>query len=173
MKKTYLHIYYGDGKGKTTAAVGLCLRAHGAGKRILFAQFLKNGSSHENGPLKQLGVHFLAMPAQTKFYYEMSAPEQQHYKRGQQALLAEVLVAIQTQPYDVVVLDEALDALSLGILTPQFVHELLGDVAHGFDLILTGREPGALLVQADYATHMQNIAHPYANGTPARLGIEY
>ena len=173
MKKTYIHVYYGNGKGKTSAAIGLCIRARGANKRILFAQFLKSGTSGETQPLIDQGIAFYATPKQTKFYYQMDEAEKATYKACQQQLFSQIVQALENEDYDIVVLDEYLDAVSLKLLSPNDLQKLLSGSNIVQDVVLTGRDPGKLLESADYATYMQNIKHPYDDGTLAREGIEY
>ena len=85
MKEHYLHLYYGNGKGKTTAAAGLCLRSLGAGSKVLFCQFLKDGSSSEIAPLQGLGAEILASPP-AKFIWHMIPEEKKSYLEAQHRL---------------------------------------------------------------------------------------
>src|SRR5699024_9113161 len=107
-----VHLYWGDGKGKTTAAMGLALRALGRGWRVTVVQFLKDGTSGETEPLRQLGARVLACPGPAKFSWEMTPAERERTRAAQDALLEEAL----SLPCDLLVLDEACGALEAGLL---------------------------------------------------------
>lgn len=172
MEEYCVHIYYGDGKGKTTAAAGLCLRCLGAGLSALFCQFLKDGSSGEIQPLRQLGAQILAeWPAE--FLWQMPPEKQREYCRAQHALFQRASEHMASGAYQIAILDEALDALSLGILTESELCQAIA--AAKCEVVLTGRAPTqALLDIADYATQMRAVKHPFASRrAPARRGIEY
>lgn len=172
MKEHYLHLYYGNGKGKTTAAAGLCLRSLGAGSKVLFCQFLKDGSSSEIAPLQGLGAEILASPP-AKFIWHMIPEEKKSYLEAQHRLFCEAVQKVQSGRYEIAVLDEALDALQQGAFTEQ---ELIYAVKNAkCELVLTGRAPTQqLLILSDYATEMTSIKHPYGTEQlSARKGIEF
>ena len=172
MKEHYIHLYYGDGKGKTTAAAGLCLRSLGAGAKVLFCQFLKDGTSSEVAPLRRLGAEAMAgEPA--KFLWHMVPEEKQEHFAGQRRLFGQALECLSGGKYGIVILDEVLDALTEGILSEE---ELIRAVKQArCELVLTGRAPTAALLRlSDYATEMNAVKHPYGTEqAPARKGIEY
>lgn len=163
-----IHIYMGDGKGKTTAAVGAAVRAKGAGKKVVFCQFLKNGTSSEISMLDKLGITVDFCPSINKFLFQMTEHEKLMFKIRN----IEILNAIDATDADVIILDEFLDAYNENIIDRQpaqkFITEFTGEI------IMTGREaPQEFIDIADYITVMTKIRHPYDNGTPARKGIEF
>ena len=170
-KTGLLHLYTGDGKGKTTAAVGLACRAAGAGMRVLFVQFLKGRDTGELASLAKLGVCVLRTEVK-KFSPEMDARERAVCREEQGRCFAQARAAFAD--YDLVVLDEAFGAVSTGMLDAG---ELLACVRRrpsGTELVLTGRgAPQAFVDCADYVTEMRGVKHPYTRGVQARRGIEF
>ena len=185
-----IHLYYGDGKGKTTAAMGLALRAIGHGKRVAVVQFLKNGKSGELAPLKLLGAFVLSGEPETKFYKNMSKAEREETRHLNNENLKKALAF----PCDVLILDEACAACRLGMVDEDLLRDyVLGtkgwrdsvsrtteaekfkcDERNVPEIILTGREPTQwMLDAADYITEMKAERHPYEHGVRARQGIEY
>ena len=170
MEQGLLHLYWGDGKGKTTAAMGLALRALGSGKRVVIVQFLKGGNSGEIPLLAQLGAEIYRGKAGQKFVFQMTPEE----KAATRELQNQNLAAAIAQPADLLILDECLDTVEAGLLTVQAVYTLLQNRPKGLEVVLTGRAaPPALLELADYHTRMQLVRHPFERGIPARFGIEY
>ena len=171
MDRAFVHIYTGDGKGKTTAAVGLSVRAVASGLRVGFYQFLKNGKSAELEALKQLGIAVNA-PQSGKFIWDMDEKEKEACAFVQQELLRKAQQA--ANDLDLLVLDEVICAGNTGML-PQ--EQLLGFIKARpatLELVMTGRGAGPnLLALADYATEMRLLAHPYEKNVPARRGIEF
>ena len=166
-----IHVYTGDGKGKTTAAVGLCCRAAGVGKRVLFAQFLKGRPTGEVAALESLGVAVWRTGVQ-KFVPFMTEEERADCKL-QQISLFELAQGVMGQ-YDVVVLDEIIGAVTLGLIPLESVIELIKRQPEQTELILTGRDaPEELTRLADYVSDIRAVKHPYDAGVPAREGIEY
>ena len=164
-----VHLYTGDGKGKTTAAVGLCVRALGRGKTVIFVQFLKNGRSGELEPLKALGANVLSGGVPT-FVSKMSEEQRRAARERMDALLSEAL----RLPTDLLVLDEACVAAKLGMLDEALLKKAVEERPDGQEIVLTGR--GALPWMeeaADYVTIMQAKKHPFERGITAREGIEY
>lgn len=169
MERGFIHVYYGDGKGKTTAAVGLAVRAAGAGFTVCFAQFMKSGKSSELEGLRSLGVRMVS-GAQCKFSYQMTEEEKAEARRCNEAILDEALLLKD----DVLILDEAMDACQLGFLDRERVLELLRDKPRGLELVVTGHAPDdEFLAVADYVTEAVCHKHPYQDGVAARKGIEY
>ena len=168
-----VHIYCGDGKGKTTAAVGLAVRACGAGKKILFVQFLKSESSSERRILKQLdGIELTPCPEKVKFTFRMNEVEKQECRERCASLLR--LTEERLPMFDLAVLDEVFGALSAGMLEMGDLLRLVREKPEKTELVLTGRNPPPEVTAiADYITEMKKIRHPYDAGTPARKGIEF
>jgi len=172
MKNACTHIYYGEGKGKTTAAAGLCARSLGRGLRVLYCQFLKTGGSGEAVSLKRLGADVMASSPTGKFIWDMNGIEKTAFFTCQQELFDRAIQYISTGLVDVAVLDEALDAAEMGIFPFSRLAELISKKGNT-ELILTGRRPGPLLEKAEYCTEMRCTAHPYRQGQTARPGIEF
>jgi len=171
-----IHLYYGDGKGKTTAALGLAIRAAGFGKNVLFVQFLKDWVCGEHNSLAHIpNITFLCgKPASGKFVRDMSDDEKHETKKLQNKVLKYALESVQNAQCDVLVLDEALDAQSLGVLDTQMLNELIYNKLDSPELIITGHNPDKrILEHADYITEMVKRKHPYDKGQKARKGIEF
>ncbi|MCI8560716.1 MAG: cob(I)yrinic acid a,c-diamide adenosyltransferase [Dorea sp.] len=168
-----VHVYYGHGKGKTTAAVGQAVRAAGAGLRILFFQFLKDNSSSERMILEKIpGITCVAGKDKVKFYHQMKEEEQIEIKNFYIKKLDEIVKF--SDSFDMLILDEALCAVALGALDLDRLLGVLGHDFNGLEVILTGREaPEKVLGIASYATEMKKIKHPFDAGLRARYGIEY
>ncbi|MBR2716414.1 MAG: cob(I)yrinic acid a,c-diamide adenosyltransferase [Oscillospiraceae bacterium] len=168
-----IHIYCGNGKGKTTAAAGLALRAAGAGKRVLFAQFLKDGSSSEISVLRQLdGVTVRHCDTARGWFRTLSGREQDRARRDYNAFLEELIA--EAGRFDLLVLDEAAAACRYGAVEERSLLTFLREKPEALEVVLTGREPPeSLLSAADYVTEMRKIKHPFDRGIPAREGVEF
>ncbi len=164
-----VHLYWGEGKGKTTAAMGLAVRALGNGLRVTVVQFLKSGNSGEIAPLRQLGAKIYAGKAGTKFVSQMTPEE----KAETRALQNENLLTALTQDADLLILDEACAACQLGMVEEELLKKAVLERPVGREVVLTGRNPAPwMLDAADYSTEMRCHAHPYQQGITARKGIE-
>ena len=162
-----LHLYFGSGKGKTTAAAGLALRALGRGKKVVMVQFLKDGTSGEIEPLRQLGAAVFACP-NAKFTWLMTPQE----KAAALAHNTQTLEAALQLPCDLLILDEACAALRAGLLPEELLQRAALNAP--CEVVLTGRDPADWMLQnADYSTEFIARRHPYEKGVPAREGIEY
>jgi len=191
--KGYVQVYTGNGKGKTTAAIGLALRALGAGKRVLFLQFMKTKSYSEHKILPELSPDLHVETLGKPFFViqkEAMSPEELAKWRKQAVIFppgqppAEYVDlvkkgldlardAVSSGEYQVVVLDELVVALHFGLSTWQDVLSLLESRGDGVELILTGRNaPPELLEYADLVTEMREVKHYYTQGVEARRGIE-
>lgn len=173
MKKGYIHIYCGDGKGKTTAAVGLGIRACGAGLSVVFTQFLKGPESAERRILERLpGITLIRVPDSVKFTFRMNSEEKREAALFCKEQLKESLELARNA--DMLILDEAFGAVSSGLLEESVLLEAIVTKPAGLELILTGREPGEKILQAaDYISEIIKKKHPFDEGVAARKGIEY
>lgn len=168
-----IHLYCGDGKGKTSAAVGLAVRASGAGRRVIFTQFFKDGSSSEVEPLKSLpGIR--TIHAQTvKGFYRAMTPEQRVQAREDYTNLFRQVTEAGAEA-DLLILDEIVSACNRGVVPETLVTDFLRTKPQQLEVVLTGRNPSqALMDLADYITEMRKLRHPYDRGIAARKGIEF
>ena len=168
-----IHVYCGNGKGKTTAALGLIARHVGAGGHAVLAQFLKSLPTGELATLEQLGVPVYRNELPHGFFPNMSAETKTSVLDMHNRTLAEVTQLARANMCSLLVLDELNAALSLGLIDREAVFALLHD--HGeAELVITGRDPcEEVLEQADYVTEMKLVKHPYEKGVKARKGIEF
>ncbi len=165
-----LHLYWGDGKGKTTAAMGLALRALGSGKRVVIVQFLKGGSSGEIPLLEQLGAKIYRGKAGQKFVFQMNDEE----KAATRALQNENLKKALAEPADLLVLDEAGSAWELDMVDKELLRRVVLERPAEQECVLTAHQPPEWMAEAaDYSTEMKCHRHPYQKGIKARKGIEY
>ena len=164
-----LHLYWGNGKGKTTAAMGLALRALGHGRKVVVVQFLKDGTSGEIEPLRHMGAVIYACP-NAKFTWLMNEEEKAAARHNGTAALRQAL----EQPWDLLVLDEACAAYENDLVDPKLLRKAVICAEAGSEVVLTGRHPADWMKDAaDYSTEMRACQHPYTKGVPAREGVEY
>jgi cob(I)alamin adenosyltransferase len=169
-----IHIYRGNGKGKTTAAVGLACRALGRGRAVLFVQFLKSRETGEVASLATLGAQILRCQEQFGFVAQMTEDERAACRELHRKLLSEARLAMQESRPALIVLDEVLDAVSLGMLAEDDLRELIAAKPAECELVCTGHVTLPWLEeQAGYITEMQKHRHPYNSGVAAREGIEF
>ena len=168
-----IHLYHGNGKGKTTAAVGLAVRAAGSGMRVLFVQFFKNGSSSEVGVLRSLpGVDVLIPEVWHGRYKKMSENEQEETRECYSALMRDI--ETRAGEYGLIVLDEAVSAYNYGMFDRERFTAMLKEWKDSREAVLTGRDPAPELREiADYVTEMKKEKHPFDCGVMARRGIEF
>lgn len=168
-----IHIYFGDGKGKTTAAVGQAVRAAGHGFRVLFFQFLKDNSSNERKILEQISnITCLPGREQVKFVSRMNGDEKAELLHYNNKALDEIVKFCS--PFDLLVMDEALCAVGLKVLSEEKLISFLQHKPRGLEIVLTGHQVSDRRKEiADYATEMHKIKHPYDLGKLAREGIEF
>lgn len=173
MTSGLVHIYIGDGKGKTSAAVGLAVRALGAGLRVGIASFLKDGTSSEMTVLKTFQrCTLFPCPDSVSFSFCMNDEERCMLSAYYRERLSCVAAALGN--FDVVILDEVLDATAVGLLDEAALITLLENRPRGTELVLTGHTLSDRLAPfADYITVMSAQRHPFNKGIAARRGIEY
>ena len=164
-----VHLYHGEGKGKTTAAVGLSVRAAGAGLKVVFLQFIKSGATSELNNLESFGVTVIRRQGDSKFASKMSEDEIKEIKKVHDENLKN---ALSLNP-DLLILDEACAALKYGCVDESLLKSAV-EYGQEKEVVLTGRSPAQwMLDSADYVTEMKCIKHPFKKGVKARLGIEY
>jgi cob(I)alamin adenosyltransferase len=179
LEKGLVQVYTGDGKGKTTAAFGLALRAAGWGKKVLIFQFLKPPSLElgERQALERSGLPIQVQSLEAQWHLFRSL-HSEHDRAVAGVAVKKVLARLtelaHERAYDVLVLDEIVFCLALGLGQIEDVRRLVEQKDPGVEVILTGR--GAtpeLIAMADLVTEMKKIKHPYDEGVEARKGIEY
>lgn len=180
MEKAYLQIYTGEGKGKTTAALGLALRALGAGLSVYIGQFIKGMRYSEIRALEALAEAFkrkdgspaLEVRQFGRGCFIRRAPEEADIEAARSGMDA-ARRAMLSGAYDLVILDELNVALSIGLLSEAEALGFVGERPESVELVLTGRgATAALLEAADLVTEMREAKHYYKRGVQARKGIE-
>ena len=173
LEKGYIQIYTGNGKGKTTAALGQALRAAGSGLKTFIVQFMKNSSCGEMRIFEQMRNWVtLEHYGNDSFVFSNEAAGENDIYMAQQAFHS-ARKAISGGKYDIVILDEVCVAIFFELLKTQDVLSLLEEKPGRVELILTGRYcPPELIERADLVTEMQEIKHYYQKGVAARKGIE-
>lgn len=168
-----IQVYTGNGKGKTTAALGTSLRAIGAGKKVLFIQFLKDGQSSEISAIKKYLPGFEVKSFGRKGILTEKKIGEKDYDFARQGLIL-AQKAIQEKLYNLIVLDEINTVVDLSLLDEQELLNLIKSMPREQELILTGRgAPKSIIRIAHLVTEMQEIKHYYTEGVQAREGIEY
>jgi cob(I)alamin adenosyltransferase len=173
LEQGLVQVYTGNGKGKTSAAFGLALRALGRGLTVYVIQFIKGGFDYgELHTLQQLDNLKLKAFGRGKFITE-KPPDKEDKELAEEALkLAEKVVL--GGEYDIVILDEVNVALSLKLIDTEGVVRLTKSKPRHVELVLTGRSaPQEVIELADLVTEMKEVKHPFARGIPPREGIEY
>ena len=170
-----IHIYYGNGKGKTTCSVGLAVRAAGCGKKVLFIQFMKTGKSSEIRVIEKLpGIEVMEAPRMKKFSFNMNDDEKREMLEADNAVLALIREKVSNGSYDLLVMDESLGSCHKGFLDESLLLDFLRNKPEHLEVVMTGRHPDDTLMGiADYVTEMHKVKHPYDQGVMARRGIEF
>lgn len=170
--KGYIHIYTGNGKGKTTAAFGLALRAAGAGKKVYIAQFVK-GKTYSEIEAIQKYIPEITIKQYGLGCFIVKEPTQQDIDAAR-AGLKEITGILANGKYDVVVLDEATIALFFNLFSADELIRAISGKKWETELVITGRyAPDQLIELADLVTEMREVKHYYTKGIEAREGIEY
>lgn len=169
-----VHIYCGDGKGKSTAAMGLALRSAGRGNRVVICQLMKSGQSGERLALGRFdNVKLLPIPQSMKFVSQMSEGEKTQAREQMTAQFQRAVGLVRQGQCDLLVLDEICSAVATGMIPVGLVTAFL-DEGHSAEIVMTGRDPAqALQDRADYITEMRKLKHPFDKGVPARVGVEW
>lgn len=174
--KGLFHIYTGDGKGKSTAALGLALRAYGRGLKILYCQFLKSGQSGELKGLALLDQHLTVVKAESVrgFLCQMDKGEYKKVCRDQRLLFSKLAQFCATGEYNLAILDEAVTVLNQGIISLHEITEFIKQRPQDLEVVFTGRDaPEELIALADYVSEIKKIKHPYDQEIGPRRGIEF
>jgi cob(I)alamin adenosyltransferase len=172
LKKGYIQVYTGDGKGKTTAALGLALRAVGAGLKVYVIQFMKGRRYSEMEALARLAPDIEILQTGRRKCIRKEEVTDADRRQAQLALVRarEILADARR---DVLILDEILVAHWFGLVELDEILELMESKPAVMELVLTGRRaPAEVIARADLVTEMREIKHYYTAGVPARKGIE-
>lgn len=169
--KGYVQVYTGDGKGKTTAALGLSLRAAGAGLKVFIAQFIKMGEYSEIKALKRFSDHItLAQFGLGRFIKGKPSPEDiEAARKG----IEEVKSVLSSGKYDIVILEEANVAVTCELFSVQELLDIIEKKPGDVELVITGRGAAPSIIErADLVTEMKPVKHYFRKGVKARIGIE-
>lgn len=193
LERGFIQVYTGDGKGKTTAAIGLAIRALGAGKKVLLLQFMKSKDYSEQLILSELSPNLTVKTSGKPFFVAaegMLSPEEieqwgdevvvfqkgdppADYVKLTENVLSIAGQAINQALYDLVILDELNVALFFGLAKQDLVEEILKQRSPNVEIVFTGRNaPQWLLDRADLVTEMLEVKHYYQHGVVARRGFE-
>ncbi len=169
-----VHIYCGDGKGKTTTAMGLCVRAAGYGYKVLIYQFMKNNKTSERKILEKVdNITIVNGLDHEKFSFQMTDEEKAERKDFYNHQLMAITEKAVKEDYDVLFMDEAIYTIRAGLLDEALLISFLQNKPDKLEVILTGRDPSdALVAEADYVSEIRKIKHPFDYKQPARDGIE-
>ena len=167
----YIHVYTGNGKGKTTAAFGLAMRAAGRGKKVCIIQFMKPDKGYgEQVSARKLGIE--VYPFGTTKFVNKNNPSKEDVERAKNALA--FAREKMKENYDVMILDEVNVALDFHLISLEEVLSLINEIPENTELILTGRYAlNEIIERADLVTEMREIKHYFTKGVMAREGIEY
>ena len=169
-----VHIYCGDGKGKTTASVGLAVRCAGRGNKVLLVQFLKSRDSGELYSLARLPeIEVMRGKESKKFTFQMNAEEKHVLLLEHNKMFEQVLAKVSSGNYALLILDEVIGAINSGVFDEGKLLAFLKSKPADLEVVLTGRNPSAALVElADYVSEVRKVKHPMDRGIMAREGIE-
>ena len=175
MEMGLIHIYCGDGKGKTTAAMGLGMRAAGQNMKVLLTQFLKSNTTGELNSIEKLKEYFHVVKGRPvgKFVWNMNDEEKAEAKEEHTKRFNEIIEKAIIENYDMLILDEIIATINIGFIELDRVIEFLNNKPSNLEVIMTGRDPKEELIElANYVSEIKCIKHPFNEGIPSRIGIE-
>ena len=166
------HLYFGDGKGKTTTAIGLAVRAAGSGIKVAFVQFMKGCETSEIGILKPLpNICVFRSNVDFGFFSTMSDDEKQRITNIHNSLMEDALEYLGTE--GMLVLDEVTHAINFELINCEKIKAFIEEKPKYIELVMTGRNPKDYLIEAaDYVSEIKKVKHPFDRGITARKGIE-
>lgn len=169
-----VHIYYGDGKGKTSAAIGLAIRAAGHGLNVLILQLLKTQYTGELNILDNIpNIRILRGKGVSDFSFSMTDEQKKICTATHNYNLGNIIEDARGGSVDLLILDEVIGAYNRELLDRRMLINFIKNKPAQMELVLTGRNPPPELLElADYASEIKKIKHPFDNGIGARLGIE-
>ncbi|ADH60550.1 ATP:corrinoid adenosyltransferase BtuR/CobO/CobP [Thermoanaerobacter mathranii subsp. mathranii str. A3] len=175
MERGLIQVYTGDGKGKTTASIGLGIRAVGRGFKVYMVQFLKGADTGELHTLKNIeNFKVFRFQSTNKFFWTLTEEEKKILAEDMKKAYDFVVEVLKNKKCDVLILDEIMAAIHSKMYTVEDVLKLIDMKPKEMELVLTGRSaPQEIIERADLVTEMKAIKHPFEKGIPARYGIEY
>jgi cob(I)alamin adenosyltransferase len=172
LQKGYIHVYTGNGKGKTTSAIGLGIRATGAGLKVHMLQFMKGRKYSELNTIDNLKNFTYSQHGRDEFVNKKN-PEKIDIDMAQEGL-KHAKTLIKSNKYDMIILDEINVAVDFKLIAIEDVLRLIHDKPEKLELVLTGRYVNPKIIKtADYVTEMLEIMHPYQKGVQARKGFDF
>lgn len=170
-----IHIYCGNGKGKTTAALGLALRAAGAGMNVHIVQLLKGGESSELESIAHIRSITVDRPQKNYgFTRSMSEKDKAEITVCHNKMLASAYEKMQSGSIDMLIVDEFFAGYNNCLISKELAEKIVFEKTNDCELVLTGREPDEKFIAvADYVSEIAAVKHPYEKGISARKGIEY
>jgi cob(I)alamin adenosyltransferase len=172
LKKGYIHVYSGHGKGKTTSAIGLGMRAAGAGFKVHMIQFMKGRKYCELGSIEKVSKFSYSQHGRDEFVNKEN-PEQIDIDLANEGFM-KAKELIKSKKYDMIILDEINVAVDFNLIDLQEVLKVIDEKPENLELVLTGRYAHPeIVISADYVTEMIEIKHPYQLGIQARKGVDF
>ena len=170
-----IHLYTGDGKGKTTASIGLAIRAAGSGKKVVFTQFMKGRKTSELNSFDKINnITVIRSDKNLGWFKKDSEDSVSAFTGEHNRILTEIENLVSSGECDVLVMDESTYPYNYGIIDKARFEALITNKPVSMEIVLTGRNaPDFFVEHANYITEMKKIRHPYDSGIEARLGIEY
>lgn len=170
-----IHTYTGNGKGKTTASIGLIIRALGYNKKVLFVQMQKALPSGEIKVLeKNTNVDIIRVCKIKKFVWKMDEKEKEIYKKQHIDGFNEVIEILNKKEYDLVIIDEILGAIYEKVIDEKKLVDFLVNKPNKLEVVLTGRNASLKVIEiSDYVSEIKCIKHPFEKGVPPRRGVEF
>jgi cob(I)alamin adenosyltransferase len=168
-----VHVYTGEGKGKSTSSVGLAVRAIGAGYKVMYRQLFKNISS-EVGPMQTLGINYKNYSTQHPYFRKFTPEQFEEEVAKCTAFIRESFEEAASAEYDMLLIDELGPALAAKMIKVDDVIELIKNKPKKLELVMTGRGyPQVVLDLCDYVSEIKMVFHPFEKGIQARRGVEY
>lgn len=170
-----IHVYTGNGKGKTTAAIGLGVRASGSGLNVLMVQFLKSAHTSELIALQKLNNFKVYRSKDIKgFIWQMNEEQKKKLHEAVIDCYKHAINSVMDGSVDLLIMDEVLGTIKNGIISSEAIIAFLKQKPKKLEVVLTGRDaPPEIIEIADYVSEIMEIKHPMYKGVPARKGIEF
>lgn len=170
-----VHVYTGPGKGKTTATLGLALRALGWGAKVCMIQFIKGYADiGEARFAREFGERFILKQFEIDLTLSITEREVKKRSKAAEDAFAYARESVKSGEFDLIILDEINNALHYSLIDKQQVLDLIETKPEHVELVLTGRDaPAEIIAAADYVTELVSVKHPFDKGIPARRGVDY